>query len=99
MTKRSIDAGLRLALRKWGLWDRLGDMSAWIRMEQQGSPCKYAVWQDESLNKNLRDLAGTLHSSTFERRLLVQVNYPPKSQSSKASSAAIEPSAKKYSWE
>ena len=42
-----------------------------------GNPSKYAVWSDEAYNLDIRRLAEKLHSSTLERRMLLQLNAPP----------------------
>ena len=57
---------------------------------------RHATWTDESINKNIRDLASRLHSLTFEEKMLRQMNgaEPQKVKDS-------EPVAKtpRYSWE
>ena len=63
-------------------------------MKTHGNPTMYATWEDEGLNKKVRDLAGALHSHTFERRLLSQMNAKGTSSGSKAAS-----SKRKYSWD
>ena len=47
-----------------------------FRSEWMGNPSKYAVWADESYNMEIRRLAEKLHSATFERRMLSQLNAP-----------------------
>ena len=73
------------------------------RMKSHGNPTYYAVWQDETLNKGIRDLAGSLHSQTFERRALTQINAKRSgkrgaSQSLAAASSGAPPK-RLYAWE
>ena len=49
-----------------------------------GNPCLQGTWQDEAINKRVRDLAASLHSHTFERRLLTQINAGEGPQGSRA---------------
>ena len=66
-----------------------------------GNPTFYGAWMDESLNKRIRDLAETLHSATFERRLLVQMCQTQSQEDTKAAkgSASSEKRVKVYPWE
>ena len=57
-----------------------------------GNPALQGTWQDEAINKRVRDIAQKLHAHTFERRLLSQVNSPEAPEKS-------APSRKKRSWE
>jgi len=42
------------------------------RIPMFGSPKLYGCWEDESLNRLLRDVAGNAHSMVHERRVLVE---------------------------
>ena len=42
------------------------------RIPLSGNPRCHALWQDESMNRDLKGIAQSLHSSTFEHRLLAQ---------------------------
>ena len=43
-----------------------------LRIAVQGSPALYGNWEDESLNRLLRDVAKGAHSSVHERRVLTE---------------------------
>eukprot|EP00971_Amphidinium_carterae_P169925 3366854-Amphidinium_carterae.1 len=45
-----------------------------IRIESCGNPAMYMTWADEGFHWQVRTIAQTLHSHTFEARLLHQVN-------------------------
>ena len=43
-----------------------------LRVAVMGSPALYGNWQDEGLNRLLRDVAGDAHSRVHERRILIE---------------------------
>ena len=43
-----------------------------LRLAYMGSPQLYGNWQDESLNRLLRDVAGGAHAMVHERRILAE---------------------------
>ena len=60
-----------------------------------GNPCLQGTWQDEAINKRVRDLVAGLHSHTFEKRLLTQLNAGQGPQSSKV----FVSRKRKHEWE
>ena len=66
-----------------------------LRTAVTGNPLHSAVWQDEAMNKAIRDLAGVLHNRTLEFRLLTQLNSLKEVPGMPAESSK----RKRYDWE
>ena len=55
------------------------------RLKDFGNARAYALWEDESYNRNLALIATSVHAATFEKRLLkqaVQAARPKKQRTS-----------------